>query len=49
MLIAAGLIGLVTLAFTPETAGHILPGATPVVASKEEARRIACDGDGSGR
>lgn len=41
MLIAAALIGLVAVYFTPEPAGRTLPGAAPVVASEEEARQIA--------
>jgi MHS family proline/betaine transporter-like MFS transporter len=44
MLIAAGLIGLVAIYFTPEPAGKPLPGTGPVVASEEEARQIARGG-----
>jgi MHS family proline/betaine transporter-like MFS transporter len=43
MLIAAGLIGLVAIYFTPEPTGRTLPGAAPIVASEEEAREIAGD------
>lgn len=41
MLMAAGVIGLVTLAFTPEVAGQQLPGSGPSVANEEEARALA--------
>lgn len=41
MLIAAGLVGAVTLAFTPEVAGKRLPGSAPSVETEEEARRLA--------
>lgn len=47
MLIAAGLIGLVAVWRTPETAGKRLPGSTgPVVTSEEEARELASDSQG---
>jgi MFS transporter, MHS family, proline/betaine transporter len=41
MLMAAGLIGVVTLVFTPETAGKPLPGSGPAVETEEEARALA--------
>jgi MFS transporter, MHS family, proline/betaine transporter len=40
MLIVAGLVGLVTLAFTPEVAGKRLPGSPPTVETEEEAREL---------
>lgn len=40
MLVFAGLIGAVTLFFTPEVAGKPLPGAGPSVESPEEAREL---------
>ena len=40
MLIVAGLVGLVTLAFTPEVAGRRLPGSPPTVETEEEAREL---------
>ncbi len=45
MLIVAGLVGLVTLAFTPEVAGRRLPGSPPSVETEEEARELVegCD------
>jgi MFS transporter, MHS family, proline/betaine transporter len=45
MLIVAGLVGLVTLAFTPEVAGRRLPGSPPTVETEEEARELVegCD------
>jgi MHS family proline/betaine transporter-like MFS transporter len=48
MLIAAGLIGLVAVWFTPEPAGKPLPGGGPVVASEKEARQIARESSGEG-
>jgi len=41
MLMVAGVIGLVTLVFTPEVAGKRLPGSGPSVANEEEARALA--------
>ena len=41
MLMAAGLIGVVTLLFTPEVAGKPLPGSGPSVESEQEARELA--------
>jgi MFS transporter, MHS family, proline/betaine transporter len=43
MLIFAGLVGAVTLVFTPEVAGKRLPGSAPAVESEQEARELACD------
>jgi MFS transporter, MHS family, proline/betaine transporter len=45
MLIVAGLVGLVTLAFTPEVAGKRLPGSPPTVETEQEARELVegCD------
>lgn len=45
MLIVAGLVGIVTLAFTPEVAGKRLPGSPPTVETEEEARELVegCD------
>ncbi len=40
MLIVAGLVGLVTLAFTPEVAGRRLPGSPPSVETEQEAREL---------
>jgi MHS family proline/betaine transporter-like MFS transporter len=40
MLIAAGLVGIVTLAFTPEVAGKRLPGSPPTVETEQEAREL---------
>jgi MHS family proline/betaine transporter-like MFS transporter len=40
MLMVAGLVGLVTLAFTPEVAGRRLPGSPPVVETEQEARAL---------
>jgi MFS transporter, MHS family, proline/betaine transporter len=40
MLMVAGVIGLVTLVFTPEVAGKRLPGSGPSVANEEEARAL---------
>ncbi|MDT5348951.1 MAG: transporter, family, proline/betaine transporter [Mycobacterium sp.] len=41
MLMAAGLIGVVTLLFMPEVAGKPLPGSGPSVESEQEARVLA--------
>jgi MFS transporter, MHS family, proline/betaine transporter len=43
MLIFAGLVGAVTLMFTPEVAGKRLPGSAPAVESQQEARELAGD------
>ncbi len=43
MLIAGGLVGAVTLLFTPEVAGRPLPGSGPSVESEQEARELADD------
>jgi MHS family proline/betaine transporter-like MFS transporter len=43
MLIFAGLVGAVTLLFTPEVAGKRLPGPGPSVESEQEARELAAD------
>ncbi|MEZ0364322.1 MFS transporter [Mycobacterium sp. pUA109] len=40
ILMAAGLVGAVTVWFTPEVAGKRLPGSGPSVATEEEAREI---------
>ena len=40
MLIVAGLVGLVTLVFTPEVAGKRLPGSPPTVETEQEAREL---------
>lgn len=42
-LIGAGVIGILCIAFTPEPARRRLPGSAPIVASEDEARRIARD------
>jgi MFS transporter, MHS family, proline/betaine transporter len=41
MLIVAGVVGMVTLAFTPEVAGRRLPGSPPSVETEQEARELA--------
>jgi MFS family permease len=41
MLVCAGLVGAVTLVFTPEVAGRPLPGSGPAVESPEDARELA--------
>ncbi|KAA8939206.1 MAG: MFS transporter, partial [Mycobacterium sp.] len=41
MLMVAGVIGLLTLMFTPEVAGKRLPGSGPSVANEAEARALA--------
>ncbi|OBH19301.1 MFS transporter [Mycolicibacter terrae] len=41
ILVGAGLIGAITLWFTPETAGKRLPGSGPSVATEQEADAIA--------
>lgn len=43
MLIFGGLVGAVTLLFTPEVAGKPLPGSGPAVESEQEARELADD------
>jgi MHS family proline/betaine transporter-like MFS transporter len=43
MLIVAGLVGAVTLQFTPEVAGKRLPGSPPTVETEQEARELADD------
>ncbi|MDT5084145.1 MAG: transporter, family, proline/betaine transporter [Mycobacterium sp.] len=43
MLIFAGLVGAVTLLFTPEMAGKRLPGSGPSVETEQEARELAAD------
>ena len=45
MLIVAGLVGAVTLLFTPEVAGKRLPGSPPAVETEQEARELVqgCD------
>lgn len=45
MLIFAGLVGAITLPFTPEVAGKRLPGSGPSVGSEQEARELAKDAD----
>jgi MHS family proline/betaine transporter-like MFS transporter len=40
MLIVAGLVGIVTLVFTPEVAGRRLPGSPPTVETEQEAREL---------
>jgi MHS family proline/betaine transporter-like MFS transporter len=40
MLIVAGLVGAVTLVFTPEVAGMRLPGSPPMVATEQEASEL---------
>ena len=44
MLIVAGLVGAVTLFFTPEVAGKRLPGSGPAVETEEQARALAKEG-----
>jgi MHS family proline/betaine transporter-like MFS transporter len=41
MLMAAGLVGVITLLFTPEVAGKPLPGSGPAVETEEEAQELA--------
>jgi MHS family proline/betaine transporter-like MFS transporter len=43
MLMVAGLVGAVTLFFTPEVAGRRLPGSPPSVETEREARALAAD------
>ncbi len=43
MLIVAGLVGAVTLPFTPEVAGRRLPGSAPAVETDQEARELVAD------
>jgi MHS family proline/betaine transporter-like MFS transporter len=45
MLIFAGLVGAVTLPFTPEVAGKRLPGSGPSVESEQEARELVREFD----
>jgi MHS family proline/betaine transporter-like MFS transporter len=45
MLMVAGLVGAVTLVFTPEVAGRRLPGSPPSVETEREARELAQDCD----
>jgi MFS transporter, MHS family, proline/betaine transporter len=45
MLIVAGLVGAVTLFFTPEVAGRRLPGSPPTVGTEQEARELVQDSD----
>jgi len=45
MLVFAGLVGAVTLLFTPEVAGKRLPGSGPSVESEQEARELVGDVD----
>ncbi|MBO0883320.1 MAG: MFS transporter, partial [Mycobacterium sp.] len=40
ILMAAGLVGAITVWFTPETAGKRLPGSGPSVANEQEARAV---------
>ncbi len=41
MLVFVGLVGAVTLIFTPAVAGKRLPGSGPSVESPQEARDLA--------
>lgn len=41
ILVFAGIVGLISVYFTPEPAGKPLPGSTPTVESEEEARAMA--------
>lgn len=43
MMIFGGLVGAVTLVFTPEVAGRPLPGSGPAVETEQEARALADD------
>ncbi|MDA3919586.1 MAG: MFS transporter [Salinisphaera sp.] len=43
ILIVAGVVGIVSIYFTPEPAGNALKGSAPTAASKEEAREIAAN------
>jgi MHS family proline/betaine transporter-like MFS transporter len=43
MLIFAGVVGAITLLFTPEVAGKPLPGSGPAVETEQEARALADD------
>lgn len=45
MLIVAGLVGAVTLLFTPEVGGRRLPGSPPTVETEQEARELVQGGD----
>jgi MHS family proline/betaine transporter-like MFS transporter len=40
ILVVAGLVGAVTVWFTPEVAGKPLPGSGPSAATEDEARAI---------
>lgn len=44
ILMCAGVVGAITVWFTPETAGKHLPGSGPSVATEQEADAIADDG-----
>lgn len=46
MLMFAGVVGVVTLLFTPEVAGKPLPGSGPSVETEEEARMLVGDSVG---
>jgi MHS family proline/betaine transporter-like MFS transporter len=41
MLIFAGVVGAITLIFTPETSGKPLPGSGPAVETEQEAQELA--------
>ncbi|OBG74956.1 MULTISPECIES: MFS transporter [unclassified Mycobacterium] len=43
MLIVGGVVGAITLLFTPEVAGKPLPGSGPAVETEQEARELADD------
>jgi MHS family proline/betaine transporter-like MFS transporter len=43
MLIVAGLVGAVTLLFTPEVAGKRLSGSGPSVETEQQARELVED------
>jgi MHS family proline/betaine transporter-like MFS transporter len=43
MLIFGGVVGAITLLFTPEVAGKPLPGSGPAVETEREARQLAKD------
>lgn len=43
MLIVAGVVGVISVYFTPEPAGRALKGSSPTAASDEEAREIAAN------
>jgi MHS family proline/betaine transporter-like MFS transporter len=46
ILIVAGVVGAVTLMFTPEVAGRRLPGSGPTVEPEQSARDIVGDAPG---